>query len=228
MERAYYRAGEAFPTTPFATETFTAAGVYDKLGLLVLVALIAGAVGYAADSVALLLGGLVAGLVLHLIGIFRPAAARVVAPLYAIAEGLCLGSLTAAVATGSNGVAPAAIILTAGIFIGALVVFRSGLVKVTPRFVSMTIMAGFGFILALLAGWIGLLPGLSSQTGLLVFGIIGVVLGVAYLFIDFNYVQVAEQRRLPVEAEWFGAFIILTSLVFVYINVLRALGSRRR
>ena len=230
MDRAYDRASEAYGPYGGSTtlgERFTAAGVYDKLGLLVLLGLATGAVGYATASPGLLILGLLSGLVLHLVGIFRPATAKVVAPLYALAEGLALGSLTALYATGSNGVAPLAIVFTAGIFLGALVVFRSGLIKVTPRFVSMTIMAGFGFLLAILGSWLGLFPGLSSASGMLVFGLIGVVIGVMYLFIDFNYVQVGEDRGLPVEAEWFGAFIILTSLVFVYINVLRALGRRR-
>lgn len=227
MERAFDRmTAEYGPATD--TRTFTAAGVYDKLGLLVILALVTGAVGYAVDSLALFVGGLVAGLILSLIGIFRPGSARIVAPLYAVAEGLALGTITAAFATGTSGIAPLAIIFTGAVFVAALVVFRSGLVKVTPKFVSMTIMAGFGFMVVLIAGMLGLFPGLNGQTGLLVFGVVGLVIAVAYLFIDFNYVAVGEQRGLPVEGEWYGALILMMSLVFVYINVLRILASRRR
>ena len=212
MERAYDRLGAAYGGS-VDVATYTAAGVYDKLGLLVLLALVTGAVGYATASTALLVVGLLGGFVLAMVGIFRPTAARSVAPLYA---------------TGSKGVAPLAIVFTAAVFVGALVVFRSGFVKVTPRFVSMTIMAGFGFLAVLIAGLFGLFPGLSSQTGLLVIGVIGVVIGVMYLFIDFNAVQLGEQRRLPAEAEWYGALMLMMSLVFVYINVLRVVASRRR
>ena len=171
---------------PMATEAYGAAGRRRRdrspppasstsSALLVLLALLTGAVGYAdgVDRPARRSASSSASS-RRLIGIFRPAAAQVAAPLYALAEGLALGALTALYATGSSGVAPLAIIFTAGVFIGALVVFRSGLVKVTPRFVSMTIMAGFGFLLALIAGMLGLFPGLSGQTGLLVFGVIGV------------------------------------------------------
>jgi uncharacterized YccA/Bax inhibitor family protein len=227
MDRAFDRVATAYcgATT---LETYTAARVYDKLGLLVLLALATGAVGYATASTGLLLLGLVGGLVLAIVGIFKPTLARVVAPLYSLAEGLCLGALTSLYATGSKGVAPLAIVFTAAVFVGALIVFRSGLVKVTPRFASMTIMAGLGFLAVLVAGMLGLFPGLSSQRGLLVLGLIGVAIGVMYLFIDFNAVQVAEQRRLPVEAEWYGALTLMMSLVFVYINVLRVVASRRR
>jgi uncharacterized YccA/Bax inhibitor family protein len=151
-----------------------------------------------------------------------------VAPLYAAAEGVALGAITASYATGSNGIAPLAIIFTGGIFLGALAIFRSGLVKVTPRFVSMTMMATVGFLVVLVGGMLGLFPGLSSQTGLLVFGVIGVAIAVAYLFMDFNYVQVGEERALPVQGEWYAALMLMMSLVFVYINVLRILASRRR
>lgn len=227
LEKAYDRMALEFDV-PSTVERFTAAGVFDKTGLLAIIALVTGAVGYATDSGGLALLGIVAGFVLAMIGIFRPATARVVAPLYAVAEGFALGAITATYATGSNGIAPLAVIFTGAVFVAALVVFRSGLVKVTPRFVSMTIVGGVGFLFVLLAGMLGLFPGLSSQTGLLVFGVIGVVLGVAYLFIDFNYVTVGEQRGLPAEAEWYGALMLMMSLVFVYINVLRILGSRRR
>ncbi len=89
--------------------------------------------------------------------------AKIMAPLYALAEGLALGAITAAYASGSNGIAPLAIIFTAGIFIGALIVFRSGLVKVTQKFISMVLMASIGSTSSCcLAASLGLFPGLSG------------------------------------------------------------------
>ena len=209
-------------------DTFSATRVYDKLSLLVVLAAVTGAVGYAIASTGLLLLGIVTGFVLAMIGIFKPATAKYVAPLYALAEGLALGSLTALYSTTTKGIAPLAIIFTAGVYLAALVIFRSGLVKVTPKFVSMTVMAGFGFLVVMLASVFGLFPGFGGATGLLVFGVIGLVLGVAYLFIDFNYVQLGEQQRLPAEGEWYAALALMMSLVFVYISILRILASQGR
>jgi uncharacterized YccA/Bax inhibitor family protein len=229
MERGYDQMIAEFGRpTDISVERFTAAGVYDKVGLLVIIALIAGAVGYVADSPGLAVIGILGGLVAYLVGVFRPATARVAAPIYAVLEGLALGAITAWYAADTHGIAPLAIIFTGGIFVTALVIFRSGLVKVTPRFVTMTLMATVGFIAVLIAGMFGLFPGISSESGLLVLGVIGVVIGVAYLFIDFNYIEVGEQRGLPVEGEWVGALLLMASLVMVYINVLRILGARRR
>jgi uncharacterized YccA/Bax inhibitor family protein len=230
MERAFDRMAETYPAGPGQADlaTFTAAGVYDKVGLMVVLALVTGTIGYFSDNIGLILVGFVAGFVLSLVGIFRPALAKVVAPLYALAEGLALGGITAYYAAGNNGIVPLAIIFTGGIFLAALVIFRSGLVKVTPKFVSWTIMASFGFLLVLLGLMLGIpVPGLSGSGGLAVLGVIGVGIGVMHLFIDFNYIQIGEQRRLPADGEWYGALILMMSLVFVYINVLRILGRRR-
>ena len=100
--------------------------------------------------------------------------------------------------------------------------------KVTPKFVTMTLMAAFGFFLVSLALLFGLpVPGLSGAGGLAVLGVFGVAIGVAFLFVDFSYIQIAEDRRYSADGEWFGALLLMTSLVFVYINVLRILGRRR-
>jgi uncharacterized YccA/Bax inhibitor family protein len=226
MERGFQRMTDSYPLTP--EKTFTAAGVYDKVGLMVVLALVTGMVSYLTNSLALLFGGLIAGLVLSLIGIFKPTTAPIVAPLYALAEGLALGGITAEYATvNGSGIVPAAIIFTGGIFVAALLIFRTGLIKVTPKFVAMTMMAAVGFLLVLIASALGL-PGLSGSGSILVIGVIGVVIGVMFLFTDFNFVQQAEQQRsLPKAGEWYGALMLMMSLVFVYINVLRILGRRR-
>jgi uncharacterized YccA/Bax inhibitor family protein len=228
MERGFGRLIDDYPVTPATTRTFTAAGVYDKVGLLVVLALATGTVGYFSNNNGLILLGIVAGLVFSLVGMFKPTTAKFMAPLYALAEGLALGGITAYYATGNTGIVPLAIIFTGGIFLGALVVFRSGLVKITHKFVSMTLMALVGFFLVSLALAFGLhVPGLSGSGGLAVFGVIGIVIGIMTLFIDFNYVQIGEQQRLPAEGEWYAALLLMVGLVFVYINVLRVLGRRR-
>jgi uncharacterized YccA/Bax inhibitor family protein len=135
--------------------------------------------------------GIIGGLVCMLVGVFKPTTAPIAAPLYALFEGLALGAITAWYAADSSGIAPLAIIFTGGIFIGALIAFRTGLVKVTPKFVTYTLMAGLGFMLVVIAGAFGLFPGLSSQTGLLIFGVIGIAIGVAYI----NVLRVLGSRR---------------------------------
>jgi uncharacterized YccA/Bax inhibitor family protein len=227
MERAFDRMTDAYPLQPEAG-TFSAARVYDKVGLMVVLALVTGTYSYIANNNALVVLGLITGFVLSMVGIFRPATAKIVAPLYALAEGLALGGITAYYAT-SSGMVPLAIIFTGGIFLGAMAVFRTGLVKVTPKFASMTFIALIGFLVTFIAVQVlGLpVPGLAGAGGMVVFGVFGIALGVACLFMDFSYIQMGEQRRLPADGEWYGALMLMISLVFVYINVLRVLGRRR-
>lgn len=227
MEKAFDRITDTYPFTP--ERVFTAAGVYDKTGMLVVLSLVTGTVGYLSNNGALILAGVILGLVFALVGIFKPTTAKYMAPLYALAEGLALGGTTAYYATtNGTGIVPMAIIFTGGIFLGALIVFRSGLIKVTPKFMAMTMMAFVGFFLLSLAILFGLpIPGLSGSSTLLVLGVLGVAIGVACLFMDFNAIQIAEQKRLSADGEWYCALTLMIGLVFVYLNVLRILGRRR-
>jgi uncharacterized YccA/Bax inhibitor family protein len=224
---AYRRLNDAFPLQPGGKE-FTAAGVYDKVGLLTVLALITGVYGYLSGYSALILPAILVGFGLAMLGRFMPTTAKFAAPAYALVEGYALGAITSYYAVGSNSIVPLAIIYTGGIFLGALIVFRSGLVKVTHRFVSMAMMAAVGFLCVLLASAFGLpIPGLSGSGGDLLIGVFGVIVGTMFLFIDFNFAQVSEQRRASAEGEWLGALLIMNALVLVYINVLGIMGRRR-
>jgi uncharacterized YccA/Bax inhibitor family protein len=224
MEKAFRRGAGGFTVTD--GRIFTAAGAFDKTAILVVLAVASGLVGYATNNGLLILGGLVVGLAAYFVGIFKPHLARICAPLYALGEGVALGSIAGYYATGNTEIVPAAVIFTGGIFLAALFIFRTGLIKVTRRFMTMTLMAAVGFILVSLAQAFGILS-LNSAGDNLVIGLIGVVIGTAFLFMDFNFIQQAERAQLPREMEWFGAMILMASLVWVYINVLRILGRRR-
>jgi uncharacterized YccA/Bax inhibitor family protein len=226
MQKAFERVNDTYPGAP--ARILTAAGVYDKTAIMAALALVAGVGGYLSNNGALILGGIVVGFVLSLVGIFKPQTAKYVAPIYSLAEGVALGGISAYYAsTSGSGIVPLAIIYTGGIFIGALIVFRSGLVKITPKFMSMVMIGCVGFLLVTVATIFGLpIPGLSGNTTLLVLGVLGVFIGVAFLFMDFNMIQVAEQQKLSADGEWYMALTLMMALVFVYLNVLRILGRR--
>ncbi len=226
--RSYDRLADAFPVEPGA-KRFSAAGVFDKVGLLVVLAIVTGVVGYFTNPPGIaIFVGIIVGLVFSLVGRFKPASTAVMAPLYALVEGFVLGAITAYYAVGKTSIVPLAVIFTGGIFLGTLIVFRSGLVKLTHRFVSMAIIAAFGFLAVLLASIIGLpIPGLSGSGGNLFIGVFGVVVGVMFLYLDFNFVQVSEQRQVSAKGEWLGALLLMNALVLVYISVLGIVGRRR-
>lgn len=228
QERSYERLTTTYPLQG-GVERFTASGVYDKVaGLLFVVALSAAVGAFFLPGPAVLVLLFVA-LGAGLLGTFKPTLARICAPIYAVTEGAVLGYVSRAYAQDGGGVVPLAILFTGAVFAGCLVAFRTGLVRVTPKFITLTMVASFALLALFLASMVGLpIPGLADVgTKGLIFGIIGLGVGVLNLFVDFSAIQDMEERGADAQGEWFGALILLTSLVLVYISILRILGSRR-
>lgn len=209
---------------------FTARGAYDKLAWLVAITLLTGAVGYQVGSPISVIPALVITLGCAIACMFRPRWARVLAPTYAVVKGFFLGAISAYYATLGGGIVPAAIVLTAGFFVAALVLFRTGIVRVTPKFAAVTAIATMGLFVVYMAALVGLkLPGVDGIGGSgLVFGIMGVGIGLMNMFTDFEYVSQAEQRGAGKSGEWYAAFALLLSLVMVYVHILRVLANSQR
>jgi uncharacterized YccA/Bax inhibitor family protein len=130
--------------------------VYDKLAMLVALTAGVGAFCFRAigNNVAVgrfIMPSFVVAMGAMLIGQFKPQYAKVAAPIYAVAEGVVLGVVSKYYASVGNTIVPTAIAATSILFVACLLVFRTGVVKVTPRFVQMTTIAGlslFGLYLA--------------------------------------------------------------------------------
>jgi uncharacterized YccA/Bax inhibitor family protein len=210
---------------------FVAAEVYNKVGILAAIAIAGGAVTFAFQvSAGIVIGLLLVAFALAIAATFLPRQAKVLAPLYAIAEGLALGGLSRYFETTSKGTVPLAVLFTGGVFIATLAAYRSGLVHVGRRFVIGTFVATFGLAIVLLAAWIGVpVPGLSGfGPWSVVIGVLYLVIGIANLLVDFSFVQGAEQQGLSAQGEWYAAFSIMLSLVLVYLAFLRLLAGGRR
>lgn len=216
--------GQPVPPGPVGmVRPFSAARAFDKLLILSLLAAVSGAVGYVAVPVGMAFACMAVAFGLVLLSWFRMRWARVIAPAYAVLEGLALGSVSAAFATFGHGVVPTAIVFTAVTFVAALFLYRTGLVRVTPRMVAVAFMGALGLVVVGLLSLIGLsLPGVASLgTAGLIFGVAALAIAVVSLFTDFAYVTQAEAAALPSEAEWAAAFAMMTALVLVYISILR-------
>ena len=217
------------PAPPAAVRTarFTADGALNKAGLLGLVALVVGTVAY--------LGNLPVGAawITMFVGLgvgvwcsFAPRRAPVLAPIYAVAEGVVLGIISRFYADQGTHAVPLAVFGTVAVVAGVWAAYRTGLVRVGNRFLQITLVATLGMIVvmvaALLTGW-----GLTGTGGLLIFGVLYLILAVMNLFVDFSFVDRAEQAGIEAEAEWFSAFTILVSSVMVYLALLRIFGGSR-
>ncbi len=206
---------------------FVAVDVYNKLLQLSLIALLFGAVTYLFPiSPGILLATILTGFIVGLIGIFRPRLAKIIAPIYAATEGLVLGTLSFYFSSRGTYVVPLAIIGTAAVFVAVMTLYRTGIIHVTPKFVSVTIVSSF----TLLAVMIGatFLSISSLQAGLatfIIFGVLYLFISIMNLFVDFNMIYTAETRGISADGEWYAALLLMMSLIMTFLALLRILGG---
>jgi uncharacterized YccA/Bax inhibitor family protein len=205
--------------------------VLGKVGLLALIAIAAGGISFLFPvSLGLAIVCTLVAFGLALWAIFVPRMARVLAPMYAAVEGLALGVISKLYNAQSHGIVPMAIILTVALFVGVLLAYRTGLVRVTNRFISMTIVASFGLLAVMLASIIGLgVSGIGSGAPtFIIFGVLYVAVAIMDLFVDFELVNRAARAGVPAEAEWYAAFSIFLAVIMLYLGLLRILMGARR
>ncbi|HEY7625099.1 MAG TPA: Bax inhibitor-1/YccA family protein [Candidatus Limnocylindria bacterium] len=181
--------------------------------------------------------GAVAGLVLSLVTVFRKAWAPVTAPLYAFAEGLFVGGISVLLETAFPGIVIPAVSLTVAIFIAFLVIYRTHLIRVTDK-LRIAVFAATGavalvYLASLVLNVIGVQVAYLNEavagSGALGIAVNVIVIGIAAfnLLLDFDLVERGVAARAPKYMEWYGAFALLVTLVWLYIELLRLLSRLR-
>ena len=179
----------------------------------------------------LLMIGLVGGLITGLIASFRPQGARITAPLYAAFEGLLLGGLSAMFETMYPGIVFRAVLLTFGTLGIMLFLYRSGTIRATGKFRVAVMAATGGIALVYLFSWIMRLFGFQMMgiygNSLIGIGFSLVVVGIAALnlILDFDFIENGSRQNLPAFMEWYSAFGLIVTLIWLYIELLRLLSK---
>jgi len=175
--------------------------------------------------------GSVGGFVLALVTIFKKSWARVTAPLYAACEGLALGSISALFEVRYHGIAFQAMALTFGVLAIMLVAYKTKAIRATQGF-KLGVIAATGaialvYLLSMGLGMFGVHLGFLTSSGPLGIGISLLVVGVAALnlVLDFDVVEQGARAGAPKYMEWYGAFGILVTLVWLYLEILRLLAK---
>jgi uncharacterized YccA/Bax inhibitor family protein len=181
-----------------------------------------------------MIGGLVVGLVAALVTIFLPAWARISAPVYAAAQGLALGGISAFYEQQLHGIVFQAIGLTFGVLAVMLLAYRSGLIKVTDKF-RMIVVAATGAIALLYLASIVLsffkisIPFIhQGGTFGIVFSLVVVGIAAMNLALDFDFIQRGVEHGAPKPMEWYAAFGVMVTLIWLYLEILRLLAKIRR
>ena len=180
-----------------------------------------------------LIGSGIAGFVVALITVFKKTAAPITAPIYAAIEGILLGMLSAFYEMQFPGLVFQAILLTFGTLFALLMAYRSGVIKATENFKLGIFAATGGIGLIYLTTFILSFFGLSipyihgSGTIGILFSLFVVVIAALNLVLDFDFIERGAERGAPKYMEWYAAFGLLVTLIWLYIEMLRLLSKLR-
>lgn len=177
--------------------------------------------------------GLIGGLVLALVTIFRKTWAPFTAPVYAIFEGLLLGAISAVMEAQFSGIVFQAVALTFGTLLAMLIAYRSGVIKVTEKF-RLGVVAATGaiflvYLATIVIGFFGVnVPFIhSGGTAGILFSLFVVVIAALNLVLDFDFIERSASQGEPKYMEWYSAFGLMVTLIWLYIEFLRLLSKLR-
>lgn len=228
-----------------SSETMTVNGTMNKTTLMLLI-VIATAIftwnkffaaiainpesGAAAVMPWLVVGG-IGGLITAIVTSFRPQSSGISAPIYAIFEGLLLGGISAIFESMYPGIVMRAVALTLAVFLAMLFLYRSGIIKVTKKLQMGIFAATAGIAVVYLASFIGGFFGMEfsflhgNSNFSIGFSLLVVAIAALNLVMDFSFIERASESGAPKYMEWYGAFGLMVTLIWLYLEILRLLSK---
>lgn len=220
-------------------ETMSLQGTVNKTGFLLFCASAAAAwtwylANTQADSLPLWMwGGLLVGFVVAIVTVFKKEWSPVTAPVYALCEGLALGGISAFLEHAYPGIPIQALGLTFGVTFVMLLLYTSGILRATPKFTIGVVAATGGICLVYIVDMVlrffgHQVPLLNSSGPMgIAISVVIVIVAALNLILDFGFVEAGVQTGAPKYMEWYGAFGILVTLVWMYLEMLRLLAKIR-
>jgi uncharacterized YccA/Bax inhibitor family protein len=222
-------------------ETMTIQGTVNKTGLLLFFVVVSaawtwGLVHSETPNAAYpwMLGGAIGGFVVALVTVFKKTWAPVSAPIYALLEGLFLGGISAILDRTYHGIAVQAVSLTFAVMFVMLLAYKFGIIRATRGFKLGVIAATGGIALVYLANMVmsaffhTQITILNSSTPLGIgISLFIVVIAALNLIIDFDMIETAANSGAPKYMEWYGAFGLMVTLIWLYLEILRLLSKVR-
>lgn len=180
------------------------------------------------------LPAVIGGLVVALVIIFKKTTAPFLAPAYAVLQGLTLGALSSLFEFKFPGIVLQAVICTISVFAALLVAYRSGLIRATENFKLGVVAATGGICLVYLIDlgmmFFGMrMPMLHENTPIgIAISLAIVVVAALNLVLDFDFIEKGAESGAPKYMEWYSAFGLLVTLIWLYIEILRLLSKTRK
>ncbi|MBN2667927.1 MAG: Bax inhibitor-1/YccA family protein [Bacteroidales bacterium] len=224
-------------------KTMTVNGTIEKTGLLLLIVMVAasytwqkffnsGDVENAMSSLSgWMFGGAIGGFIVAIATMFLKKYAAYLAPIYAVLEGLFLGAISAFFESMYPGIVMNAVLGTFATFFIMLLTYRTGLIKVNDKFRGIMIVAtgavALTYFMSFLLSFFGVNMSFLHDNSMLSIGISVVVIVIAALnlLMDFDFIERGSAYGAPKYMEWFGAFGLMVTLIWLYLEILRLLSK---
>lgn len=223
------------------SQPMTVSGAVNKTIALLLVTFGVGAFswtqafnGYMDKVVMLMWVGIIAGLILAIIMRFKPQNAKVLSLGYAVCEGLAIGGISAMYEMQLKGIVANAALITFLTLFVMLLLYKLGIIKATDTFRKVVVTATASIAIFYL---VSIVISFFNPNFITVWnsGLLGIGLSIAFcavaalnFILDFNFIEEGAQKMAPKYFEWFGAFSLLVTIVWLYLELLRLLAQLSR
>jgi uncharacterized YccA/Bax inhibitor family protein len=209
--------------------------VITRTGILLAVLVVAGGISWTLNlGGGIIMISLLAGFGLAMVNTFSKTVRPGLIVTYAAVQGIALGAISHSLNIAYPGIAGQAVMGTICAFVGMLVAYRSGRIRVTPKFTKMLIGAAVGYLLLGLVSIVGSFAGLGGGLGLFgisgfgpLIAIAGVALASFFLILDFDQIQKGVAANAPEQESWRAAFGLMVTIVWLYMEILRLLSILR-
>lgn len=224
---------KTFDNTISVSEKMTIEGTVNKTAISLLILVGTGYLTFDTLNPILLIGCGIGGFIFALITIFKKEWAPITVPIYAALQGAMLGGISYMYNYLYDGIVTNAILLTVGILVSLLIAYRSGYIKATENF-KLGIFAATGgiaivylvnFIMGFFGSGIGVMNINNASPLSIGFSIVVVIIAALNLVLDFDFIEEGAEKGAPKYMEWYGAFGLLVTLIWLYLEILRLLAK---
>ena len=215
------------------TERMTLEGTVNKTIIGLLLLFFSASYSFNTEGTQFVWFGFIAGFILALVTIFKKHWAPYTVPLYAIFEGLALGGISFIYASMYTGIVQQAVFLTFGIFGSLLFAYKTRIIKPTENF-KLGLFAATGgiflvylisFIMSIFSNGLSIMNPMNGGLLSIGFSLFVVVIASLNLVLDFDFIEEASEQGAPKYMEWYGAFGLLVTLIWLYLEILRLLAK---
>ena len=236
---------EGFDATALGEERMTLQGTVNKAGIMIVLVLLGAVYTWniyytaptaeqaVANSFPWLVGGMIGGFVLGLVTVFKKTWSVFTAPLYALLQGLFLGAISSVMEAKYPGIVIQAVALTFGTLVCLLAAYTSGLIKPSENF-KLGITAATGaialiYVVTMMLGFFGIQMPYIHESNLvgIAFSVFVVIVAALNLVLDFDFIEQGAEQGAPKYMEWYSAFGLMVTLIWLYLEILRLLAKSR-